>query len=260
MPRLKLVIAYEGTRYSGWQLQAYRDREQPATIQGELERCIARIAGRRLPVHGAGRTDAGVHAEAQVCHVDVPDGLVTADWVQAVNMQLAHDIRVLRAEWLDASFHARKSARGKRYAYTLWTHRDKAPPRLQAFAWSAPALDWTSMARALPKLVGERDFASFQNGGNRMDNTIRILRKVDIEPGKAAVLACPEEWPVATLIFEGNGFLKQMVRNLVGLLVWVGQGKVAVDDIPAFFDAKKRRALPSPSAPAQGLTLLEVLY
>lgn len=259
MPRLKFTVAYEGTRYEGWQLQAARGGALP-TVQGELEASVARILGRRAAVHGAGRTDAGVHAEAQVCHVDIPAKSVGVDWMQAVNTGLAEDIRVLDAEWVDDAFHARRSAKGKRYAYTLWLGRHKAPPRLQAFAWSCPALDWTRIAPLLPRLVGEHDFASFQNGGARVGHTVRSLRKVDILPGRAASLVCPADWPVVTLIFEGNGFLKQMVRNLVGLIAWVGQGKVAVEDIGAVMAARQRRALPSPSAPARGLTLLEVLY
>ena len=259
MPRLKLTVAYEGTRYEGWQLQTRRG-EPPLTIQGELERALAHILGRRAPVHGAGRTDGGVHAEAQVCHVDIPARNVGVDWMQAVNMQLADDVRVLDVEWVDESFHARRSAVGKRYAYTLWMGRHKAPPRLQAFVWSCPALDWTRIAPTIPKLVGEHDFASFQNSGAKVAHTVRALRKVDILPGHAANLVCPPDWPVVTLIFEGNGFLKQMVRNLVGLLVWVGQGKLSAQDIPAVMTAKNRRALASPSAPARGLTLLEVLY
>lgn len=259
MPRLKLTVAYEGTRYEGWQLQA-RGGKPALTIQGELEWAVAHILGRRAPVHGAGRTDAGVHAEAQVCHVDIPARGAAVDWMQAVNMQLADDVRVLDVEWVDESFHARRSSVGKRYAYTLWLGRHKAPPRLQAFVWSCPVLDWTKVAPAIPKLVGEHDFASFQNKGAKIAHTVRSLRKVDLLPGHVANLVCPPDWPVVTLVFEGNGFLKQMVRNLMGLLVWVGQGKLASQDIPAVMAAKSRRALASPSAPARGLTLLEVLY
>lgn len=260
MARLKFTVAYEGTRYAGWQMQAAQGGQRLRTIQGELEGAVSELLGRRAAIHGAGRTDAGVHAEAQICHLDVPAKFADIDWLQAVNNQLDEDIRVLDAEWVDDSFHARKSSVGKRYAYTLWLSRLKAPPRLQAFAWSCPVLDWTRVAPVIPKLVGEHDFASFQNSGTRLARTVRTLRRVDVLAGYAGSLACPADWPVATLVFEGNGFLKQMVRNLVGLLVWAGQGKLAAQDVPAIIHAANRRALPSPSAPARGLTLLEVLY
>lgn len=260
MPRLKLTVAYEGTRYKGWQLQPVRGGQHLPTIQGELERAMATVLGRRAPLHGAGRTDAGVHAEAQVCHVDLPDQSLDVDWMQAINMQLDEDIRVLDTQWVDETFHARRSSSGKRYAYTLWMGRHKAPPRLQAFAWSCPVLDWTRVMPVIPLLLGEHDFASFQNSGTKMAHTVRCLRKVDVLYGRAGSLTCPPDWPVATLLFEGNGFLKQMVRNLVGLLVWAGQEKVEQHEIAAIIDAKSRRVLPSPSAPARGLTLMEVLY
>lgn len=260
MPRLKLTVAYEGTRYAGWQLQAFRDKKRPPTVQGELERCIARILGKRAPVHGAGRTDSGVHAEAQACHVDIPAGFQRVDWLQAINIQLSPDIRILDAQWVPLDFHARKSAQGKRYAYTLWMGRDKAFPRIQAFVWNTPPLDWTPVPQTIARLVGQHDFASFQNSGSRVKSTVRMLRKVDILPGMAGTMTCPKDWPVTTLVFEGDGFLKQMVRNLVGLLVWVGQGKIDPDAVPDILEAKKRAALPSPSAPARGLTLLDVLY
>lgn len=259
MPRLKLTVAYEGTRYEGWQLQAARGGRS-RTIQGELERAVAHIIGRRAVIHGAGRTDAGVHAEAQVCHVDIPAKSVSVDWAQAVNGQLDADIRVLDAEWVDERFHACKSSVGKRYAYTLWQGHHKAPPRLQAFVWSGPELDWSKIPPVTHRLVGEHDFASFQNGGGKVARTVRTLHKIDILPGHAANLICPADWPVVTLIFEGNGFLKQMVRNLMGLLAWAGQDKISAQDVPAILAAGNRRSLPSPCAPACGLTLLEVLY
>lgn len=260
MPRLKLTVGYEGTRYKGWQLQPVRGGVRQITVQGELERAIAETLGRRAPVHGAGRTDAGVHAEAQVCHVDIPAKSARVDWLQVINNRLDEDIRVLDAVWVGKDFDARKSSVGKRYAYSLWMGDYKAPPRLQAFVWSCPAPDLARCLAAIPKLLGERDFASFQNSGTGLFSTVRTLRKVDILPGQVALLRCPADWPVATLVFEGNGFLRQMVRNIVGLLVWVGQEKLEAGDIPDFIAAKNRRALPSPCAPARGLTLLEVLY
>ena len=260
MPRLKLTVAYEGSRYAGWQLQAVKAAEQPATIQGELERIFAAMVGRRLPVFGAGRTDAGVHAEAQVCHVDLPEDRQSIDWCWVLNRRLPCDIRVIEAQWVSPDFHARKNAVRKRYAYSLWMRGDRAPPRVQAFVWSVMPLNLDRMLEAASMLTGCRDFASFQNKGTAQLHTVRTLFSISCRHGWLAGLSCPPDWPLVTFIYEGDGFLKQMARNLMGLLVWVGWGKVDPHDVTAFIEARDRNALPSPTAPAKGLTLLEVLY
>ena len=260
MLRLKLTLAYEGTRYAGWQLQSPGVEARCPTVQGVLERAVASLTGCRVPVHGAGRTDAGVHAEAQVCHLDLPESAGRIHWLKALNIKLPSDIRVSAAEWVETSFHARKSARGKRYAYALWMHTNKALPRIANFVWSCPPLDTSRLQIALPLLVGTKDFASFQNSGTPRAGTVRTLGSIAYCPGLVGGMQCPSDWPVGSLIFEGNGFLKQMVRNLVGLVSWVAMGKLEPETIPDILAARARKALPSPSAPAQGLTLLEVLY
>lgn len=263
MPRLGLKLAYQGTHYAGWQLQAKSGGVELPTIQGALERAVGRITGTRIPVHGAGRTDAGVHAEAQVCHLDIEEKHSDVDWIKALNINLPEDIRVIDAVLTDTGFHARKSATGKRYAYSVWMHKSKALPRVAPFVWSIPAIAPEALAVAqsiIPAISGTRDFASFQNSGTRLKNTVRTVHSISFHPGLVGVLTCPASWPVATIIVEGDGFLKQMVRNIVGLLVWTAQGKVAPDDVPAIVAAGRRNALPSPSAPAGGLTLLEVMY
>lgn len=260
LPRLKLTVAYEGTRYAGWQLQAAHGGTGPLTIQGELERCITSLIGSRIPVHGAGRTDAGVHAEGQVCHLDVPESGLRIDWKRALNVQLPADIRVLDSAWVRPDFHSRKDALAKRYVYSLWSHRDRAVPRIQAFVWSCPELDLDRMREAFFLLEGKKDFASFRNSGGNDGDSVRTLFSVSCQPGMLAGLACPSGWPVVSFAFEGDGFLKQMVRNLMGLLVWIGQKKIRPEAIPGIVEARDRRALASPSAPASGLTLDEVLY
>lgn len=260
MPRLKLTVAYEGTRYAGWQLQAVHGGTGPCTIQGELERCVASLVGNRIPVHGSGRTDAGVHAEGQVCHLDVPEHATRIDWKKALNVQLPADVRVLDFAWVSPDFHSRKDALAKRYVYSLWNHRDRAVPRIQAFVWSCPELDLGRMREAFPLLEGTKDFASFRNSGGNDGDSVRTLFSVHCQSGMLASLVCPPGWPVTSFVFEGDGFLKQMVRNLMGLLVWIGQGKIGPEAIPAIFEARERQALPSPSAPAKGLTLSEVRY
>jgi tRNA pseudouridine38-40 synthase len=260
MPRLALTLAYEGTRYAGWQLQAGTTREQPPTVQGEIERVLEGMLGRRHPVFGAGRTDAGVHAEGQVCHVDLPDDRPGIDWRCALNAQLPWDIRILDANWVACDFHARKSAVRKRYAYSLWMHRDKALPRVRNFVWSVMPADLERMHEAASLLVGRRDFASFRNADPTRGDAVRTLFSIRGRHAWLAGLHCPEHWPLETFIFEGDGFLRQMARNIMGLLVWAGWGKIRPTDIASMLAAADRRALPSPTAPAQGLTLLEVLY
>lgn len=258
MPRLKLTLAYQGTAYAGWQLQS--KEVCPGTVQGEIERAVARITGYRIPVHGAGRTDSGVHAEGQVCHLDLEDKHTHIDWHRAINVNLPPDIRILDAAWTDKSFHSRKSAKGKRYAYSLWMHTDRAYPRIAPFVWSVPPIDLSAASPIIPLLTGRRDFATMQNSGTKLKNTVKTVYSISIQPGVLGPLFCPAHWPVATIIVEGDGFLKQMVRNIVGLLVWVAQGKVQPEEVEAIMLARNRAALPSPSAAAQGLTLLEVLY
>lgn len=255
--RLKLTLAYTGTAYAGWQIQA--EGLGRTTIQEELEAALASLIGRRVRVHAAGRTDAGVHAEGQVAHVDVPPR-TDMDWQRALNAKLPADIRVAACRAVPAGFHARHSATGKLYAYTLFTGAGNTPPRLEPYAWATPPLDLDAMRETAALLAGRHDFASFQNAGTPVADTVRTLWSVTPERGVAGPFRCPEDWPVTTWFFHGEGFLKQMVRNLMGLLVWVGRGKTAPEQAAAMLAAKDRRAVPSPTAPAKGLTLMYVIY
>jgi len=250
MPRLKLTLAYVGSAYSGWQIQ--EKASPPPTIQGELERALAKLCGRPVRVFGAGRTDAGVHAEGQVAHCDVP-ALSAINWQAALNVNLPSDIRILRAQETAESFHACFNARKKTYRYDLWLSRQVAPPRLHPFVWACGPLDLPKLEAALPLLTGMHDFRSFQNSGSTMRDTVRTLRSL-----KAAH---PAEYggAVLSLSMEANGFLKQMARNISGLLVAVGQGRFDLSRIPALLAARERAQAP-PTAPARGLTLIRVDY
>ncbi|MDR2124615.1 MAG: tRNA pseudouridine(38-40) synthase TruA [Desulfovibrio sp.] len=259
MRRIKLIVAFEGTAYAGWQIQSGGMPQVPS-IQACLESAFARIVGSPVRVHGAGRTDAGVHADGQVCHADVDETKMPSNARRALNACLPSDIRVLSCTQVEAAFHARKSAVGKRYAYSIWTGRDKPVPRIRNFIAQAPPLNPDLLNAALPHITGRHDFASFQNSGATARNTVRELYSVQCRKGELACLRCPEDWPVLNLVFEGNGFLKQMVRNLSGMLIHVGAGKIDPEDIPGIAAARDRRALPSPCAPACGLSLLEVMY
>ena len=250
MPRLKLTLAYVGTAYSGWQIQ--EKTPPPPTIQGELERALVKLCGRPVRVFGAGRTDAGVHAEAQVAHCDVP-ALHAVNWQAALNVKLPPDIRVLDAREAAAGFHARRDARKKTYRYDLWLSRQVTPPRLHPFVWACGPLDLPRLEAALPLLAGTHDFRSFQNRGTEMRDAVRTILSI-----KAAH---PAEFggAVLSLYLEADGFLKQMARNIAGLLVAVGRGRFDPSRIPALLAACDRAQGP-PTAPARGLSLVRVDY
>ncbi len=277
MARLALTVSYVGTRLAGWQIQARTDRPQPRTVQGELERIAERIVGAPVRLHGAGRTDSGVHAEAQVAHMDVPDHRADLDWQRAFNAGLPDDISVAAVARVPDDFHSRFDARGKTYTYRLWPERRWAPPRLAPFAWATGSLDLDAMDAAAAHLHGTHDFASFQNTGTDITTTVRTVTRVARRyEGEAPVHpALPGAMPlsdadgdmncisaglrVIAWDFEADGFLKQMVRNMMGLLVAVGRGKLPPDAVPAILAARDRKAAPA-TAPAQGLTLTRVHY
>jgi tRNA pseudouridine38-40 synthase len=246
MPRIRLTVAYVGTRYQGWQVQGRGE-----TIQGAIEDKLARICGELVRVHGSGRTDSGVHALAQVAHFDVPESRRHIPWRQALNAMLPDDISILEAREAQDDFHARFSVRSKRYAYTLWTEPRFTLPQRAPFVWPVRGLDFEAMDQAAKVLAGTHDFAAFQNAGTEIKGTVRTLEPIVRTQGQL-----PAEW---VFRFQADGFLKQMVRNLMGLLVEVGRGGLAPADVRAILEGCDRRKAPA-TAPARGLTLEEVMY
>lgn len=251
MSRLKLTLAYKGTRFAGWQVQQRPAGEEPRTVQGCVEQALARIAGGHCRVHGAGRTDAGVHALAQVAHVDVPDGKAGINWQPALNHHLPGDVAVVRVERAAPDFHARYQATSKTYAYTLWLERSHVLPQRSHYVWKVGPLDQQAMGEAAKMLQGERNFASFQNTGSQVASSVRNLLAVELVP-------C-ESFPELVLRFTATGFLKQMVRNLTGCLVAVGQGRLEPGELGKLLAARDRTQAPA-TAPAQGLTLERIYY
>jgi tRNA pseudouridine38-40 synthase len=246
MLRIKIIVAYVGTRYSGWQIQT-----NGTSIQEELEQAAARINGVPVRLHGSGRTDAGVHATAQTAHFDVPAKKADIPWTRALNSMLPTDIRVLHHRVVDQDFHARFSATGKRYSYTFWSDPRFVLPQRAPFVWATRKIDLPAMDKAAATLIGTRDFASFQNAGTPVSSTVRTIRSITRSRGQH-----PCEW---VYTFEANGFLKQMVRNLAGLLHAVGQGRILPDSVPEIIAAADRKAAPF-TAPAQGLSMDRVFY
>ncbi len=254
--RLKLTIAYVGTHYHGWQVQT-----PPAgaltTVQGLLEQAASHVAGRTVHVHGSGRTDSGVHADGQVAHVDIPASRRCVDWQLALNTLLPHDIRIANAEEAPLGFHAQYSAKRKRYVYRLWLSRRYTPPKLYPFVWSCGPVNVSRMLEAARRLEGEHDFASLKNQGSEILSTVRTMYSVRCIPEGLSGYCEGEreiDWS-----FEANGFLKQMVRNTMGLLVAVGRGKMDPEAVSRLLQARDRRHLGT-TAPAKGLTLAAVDY
>ncbi len=251
MPRLRLTLAYDGTAFAGWQLQA---KGKGRTVQGCLEAALAKLCDQPVRVFGAGRTDAGVHALAQVAHADVPEARMHIPWQKALNALLPKDIAVTEAALAPPGFHARFEATAKTYVYTLWTEKHYVLPWRRPYVWDVGRcfpLDVAAMDAAARELEGTHDFAAFQNAGSSVKTTTRHMRALTRLPA-----ACPQEtaWQ-----FCAEGFLKQMVRNLMGALVAVGCGKISPTDIRPLLQTGQRSLAPA-TAPAQGLCLLAVEY
>jgi tRNA pseudouridine38-40 synthase len=243
--RVKLEIAYLGTFFEGWQVQAPREGGTlPRTVQGELEISLNEIFQREIRVHGSGRTDSGVHADAQVAHFDVPEGaplLPSQKIPRALNSRLPWDVRVLSASEASPDFHARYWASGKVYVYRLRRGDTLLPHGGLVEALAGEPLDVGAMRAAAARLVGTRDFAPFSITGSDPGTTVRTLRRLDVE----------EDGPLLVITAEGDGFLRGMVRRLVGTLRDAGRGRIAPEE------ASSR---PGPTAEARGLTLVRVLY
>jgi tRNA pseudouridine38-40 synthase len=245
MRTLKLTLAYDGTRFVGWQRQA-----AGASIQGLLEDALARFEGAPVTVHGAGRTDAGVHALGQVASVRVTCGHDTATLTRALNAQLPQEVRVLSVEEADADFHARFSARAKTYRYMI-RNAPIAMPFERAYVWHLPeGLNREAMQEAAALVVGTHDFAAFQSVGTETPGSVRTVLRSQIQEVEPTLLAYE---------VTGEGFLRHMVRALAGTLVEIGRGW---RDVASMRDllAAGRRADAGATAPPHGLFLVAVDY
>jgi tRNA pseudouridine38-40 synthase len=245
VPVVKLVIEYDGTRYVGWQVQP-----NGPSIQAEVERALATLHKSPRRVTAAGRTDAGVHARGQVASFPEERPLPLAAYVKGMNALLPEDIAVASASLEPAGFDARRSARGKRYRYVIENVPTRAPlGRLQAWQLFG-RLDVGAMSAAAVHLLGRHDFAAFQAADCACDHAVREVRRLDVLGAAGGRVE---------FVFEATAFVKHMVRNVVGTLVEVGQGKRAPASLPALLESRDRRQA-GPTAPPQGLCLEEVFY
>ncbi len=252
--RYKLVVAYRGSRYHGWQWQwansLYKGPKPPEghgipTIQETLTRALVEVVGHPVTVVGSSRTDSGVHAKAQVAHFDTTQIQIPPEGLRrAVNHRLPDDILVRSIEPVPDTFDAIFCTSRKRYQYIVWNALDRPPffPELVWHRWQE--LNIPAMRQAAAHLVGEHDFASFARPGHDRESTVRTIYECSLS------YRCPR------LVFgiEGNGFLWQMIRIIVGTLVEVGLGRFTPDDMPRILAARDRKAAGS-TAPPQGLYL-----
>lgn len=246
--RLRLVVAYDGTPYQGWQMQ-----KVGLGVQQRLEEALQRIFPGAGRAYGSSRTDTGVHALGMVVHVDVPRPLLRMPLRKiplALNAWLPEDIRVVEVRRAGASFHARFSAAGKQYRYFVWNH-PVLNPLLRFRAWHVPvALDFQAMREGAERLVGRRDFRSFAaHHSYEVKDTVRTLKR----------LAVRKQGCLLTFTLEADGFLYKMCRGLVGTLVQVGMGKIDPGTLEGMLEARDRRVAGA-TAPAHGLVLWKVFY
>ncbi|MCR4666454.1 MAG: tRNA pseudouridine(38-40) synthase TruA [Desulfovibrio sp.] len=254
--RIRLLLAYIGTNYHGWQLQA---EEEPKTIQGILERVLKKLSQESLRVTGSGRTDAGVHATGQVAHITLSNSHRFPALARSLNALLPPDIRVLGAKPCREDFHARFDAVDKTYTYRFWTEERFLPPHKAAFTWNCGTLDVASMQRALAFFLGRHDFASLQNKGTDVASSIRELLdgRITALPNEPFF---PPYSPEIELTVRADGFLKQMVRNLAGILWAVGKKQLTPEHAAEILAMKAREKNPCRTAPPEGLSLVHVRY
>ncbi len=252
MRYFKLTIAYDGTDFHGWQIQS---SDKP-TIQGEIIGVLRRITQENVLLHGAGRTDAGVHALGQVASFRTQSALSAGEFQRALNALLPPAIRIVTAEEVGPDFHARWSAIGKVYRYRLYRGK-VVPPMLWRYVLHYPfPLDEDAMRAAASRYVGPHDFASFaaSTGSEDDDKERSTLREI-----YASELTRSDDGEELVFTVRGRSFLRYMVRKMVGTLLDVGRGKLTPDDIPRLYELRDR-SKSGPTVPPQGLWMVEVIH
>jgi tRNA pseudouridine38-40 synthase len=247
----RLTIQYDGTDFHGWQMQRGGER----TVQGELTRALSLIDGRAVVVHGAGRTDAGVHALGQVASLELRREISGDKLRAAINGNLARDVRVIEAEAVDEDFHARYSARGKTYCYRVFNARYASPFLVRYAHTDARNLDVARMQECARLFVGTHDWTAFSAAQSDVETRVRTVTRLEVRESWSAegrgrlveITACAE------------GFLRYMVRSIAGTLLEVGRGQMEATQVARALESRER-SLAGATAPSKGLTLVEVHY
>ncbi|MDE7380062.1 MAG: tRNA pseudouridine(38-40) synthase TruA [Clostridia bacterium] len=242
--RYALSVAYDGTNFSGWQVQ-----KNGRTVQEELNSAVYAAFGERVTVTASGRTDAGVHASAQVCHVDISAPIAGEKLADALNARLPDDVCVLRSAVAPEGFDANRSAKRKTYRYALYFSPRRNPLKERYAVWIKGQPEIEKMREGAALFVGEHDFAAYCASGSQVKTTVRTIYSFDIreENGEVVCDVC------------GNGFLYNMVRTLVGTVLWYAQDKLSREDITQSLLSGNRN-LVGKTMPAKGLTLIDVNY
>ncbi|MDG2304605.1 MAG: tRNA pseudouridine(38-40) synthase TruA [Candidatus Binatia bacterium] len=245
MSNHKFTVRYDGREFSGWQRH-----QNKATIQGAIEEALSGVFGSPVAIFGSGRTDGGAHAQGQVFNADLPGEPDLAETKRALDLALVPAVRILDIEQADEGFHARTASIGKIYRYEIW-NAPKCPGQMKGRVWHIPGpLAVDPMRAACAELVGERDFATFATKTNyKQKSTRRNLKRVTLSHDLERI----------SIVFEADGFLYKMVRNLVRAIVKVGEGRTKPEDLRALLAACDRKVAPG-TAPASGLFLDAVQY
>lgn len=246
MKKIKITIAYDGTKYNGWQIQRATDN----TIQGKISAVLSRMCGHMVEVDGSGRTDAGVHAMAQVASFEIDDSHGADHILAYLNQYLPDDIAVLSAEEAPADFHARFSARSKTYRYRI--HTSPIPnvfERKYVYTYLDKPLNVGRMKQAASLLLGTHDYKAFCGNPKFKKSSVRTIMDIRIEETESGI----------TISYTGDGFLQNMVRILTGTLIEVGNGNLSPTMMPEIIESRDRQKAGF-TAPPQGLTLVRVEY
>ncbi len=241
--RIKILLSYDGSDFHGWQIQ-----DNAVTVQGELEKAFFELFKKEIALQGCSRTDAGVHAKNFVCHADLPSAFPLDKLPFALNALLPRSIAVMRAEQVPEDFHARFSCKGKTYVYRLWNARIRnAFEEKRAGFWPVP-LNAENMDRVAKEFVGKHDFAAFMATGSQVKDTVREIYSFDVS----------SEGNMITFRVSGNGFLYNMVRIMVGTLIYADLGKL--DRSVTMIIESKDRTLAGITVPPEGLYLEMPFY
>lgn len=244
MRRIQLIVEYDGTNYAGWQRQ-----KNAMSVQQMVEDTLSKLTKEKIVIHGASRTDAGVHAQGQSAHFDTESRIPADKFSYALNTMLPPDIRIRESRQVPDDFHARFSTKGKRYRYLFHVHPHASAIHRHTHAHVIYPLDVDLMHREAQALVGTHDFAAYAASGSVVKDTVRTIYRVDVTRDGEEV----------KLVIEGKGFLYNMVRIIAGTLIGVGSGNIEPGAFARAIESGNRLDL-GVTAPAHGLTLMEVFY